>query len=180
MKYDLDKLAKDSTIALTWHGDDTRVLIDGEGEKRVVKTGETIEVSVEQGKALLKYSHKWTLEGDKPEEQPFERAQKAAVERQDAIMRRRVAQKAKKAAKGADDASEDATEGEGDEDVLVPLTEADVDAMETKKEVLSALKVREVKANKNAGLDELKSLLKENLTADAPADTEGAGDETKE
>lgn len=177
MQYDLDKLVKDSTIALTWHGEPTLVLVKGEGEKREVKTGDSIEVSVEQAKTLLKSSFKWTLKGDKPEAQPFEKAQKAANERQEALMRR----VAKKNSKKAEDASGEATEGEGDEgegDDMMPLTEADVDAMDTKAEVLRALKARDVKANKNATLDELKGLLKEKLAEPAPeAGAEGEGDE---
>lgn len=183
MQYNLDQLAKDSTVKLTWHGEDTRVLVDGEGEKRDVKAGDTLEVSVEQAKTLLKYSHKWTLEGDTPIEQPFEKAQKAAHERQAAIMKKRLARRMNAGKPESAEGAEESTDGEGAEDAVMPLTEADVDAMDTKKEILAALKARKVKANKNADVSELKSLLKENL-APATESTDGEGadedEETKE
>ena len=176
MRYNLDELTKESIIALTWHGEDTRILIEGEGVKRDIKTGDTVEVALEQAKTLLKYSHKWTLKGDEPIEQPFERAQKAANDRQEAMMRRRTAKK------GEADNSED----EPAVDVAV-LTEADIDAMETKKEILATFKKLDIKVNKNASLEELKVVLKEKLAeiaADAeevPADdSEDENEETDE
>lgn len=167
MRYNLDELEKDSTIELTWHGEDTRVLIEGEGEKRHVKTGDTIEISLEQAKILLRYSHKWTLKGDEYVEQPFERAQKAAHERQDAIMRRRLAKKGKKTDESEDEAGSEAESAPHIDAKL--LNEADIDAMETKKEILAVFKELDLKVNKNASLDELKVVLKEKLAEVAAA-----------
>lgn len=71
MQYNPTDLKKESKLALKWHGEDTLVRIEGEDEKRVVKTGDVISVSPEQAKKLLRYSSDWTLKGDKVVDHPF-------------------------------------------------------------------------------------------------------------
>ena len=150
-QYDLEDLfATEATLELTWHGEDTLVRIEGEDEKTEVKTGATIEVSVEQARKLLFYSDLWTLKGDKPVDQPFRRAFLNAMKAQDARMK---VGKAKKGEKVAEAKTEDAP--------VVPLTEDEVEAMEDKKVIQSALETRKIKFNKKASIADLKVLLVE-------------------
>ena len=181
-QYALKDVESENTIALTWHGESTLVRIGDEGEKTLVKTGDTVEVPEWQAKKLLSYSHQWTLKGDKPVVHGYEIARKKAVEARDARMKARIAKKAKKAVSEAPEAQGEATEAEGTEApelTIIPLTEADVDAMDTKKDVIDALKERGAKANRNASLDELKALLKETLTA-APVEAAAEADVAQE
>ncbi len=71
MQYDLKKLVEHKTIVIMWHGEPTKVLVDGESSKREVKTGDVLKVNVEQARRLFSYSPFWTLKGDKPIEQPY-------------------------------------------------------------------------------------------------------------
>lgn len=162
-KYEGKELEKSQTCELTWHGDDTLVLIEGAAEKIEVKKGDTIKVSVKQAKRLVRYSDLWTLKGDQPLDQPWREAQKAALARLGTRGQKKT------------EASE--------EEVPADLTEADVDAMTTKNPVLAALKLRNIKVNSNASLDELKAVLKESLAAaeapEAPAQPEEAQSEEK-
>jgi hypothetical protein len=67
MQYDLKKdLTEKGTFSLQWHGEDTKVLIAGDGVKTEVKKGDVITVDLKQARELLSYSYLWTLEGDQP------------------------------------------------------------------------------------------------------------------
>ena len=145
MQYDLKELAQDQIVTMVWHGEPTRVLVRGEGEKREVKKGDELEVSVKQARELLKYSPDWTLSGDKPVDQPYRAAQKAAVEAK--------APKAKKAEKKAAPA----------------LTKEAVEAAKTKEDVLALCKAHKIKVNDNASVDELKAVLLDELKEKKPA-----------
>jgi hypothetical protein len=83
MQYDLNKVLEDKKAhSLTWHGADTLVrLSKGDASKTEVKTGETIDVSTDTARSLLRYSDQWTFEGDTPTEQPYRAARAAAAER---------------------------------------------------------------------------------------------------
>lgn len=163
-----DKLPVAATVAVQWHGEPTRVKIGQDAEKTHVPTGGVINVSEEQAKQLFAYSEDWTLEGEKPKAQPYRKAQADAVKRLD---EKRAAEAKKKTAKKEAVKKTDAGDGnDGDEKepVLEPLTEADVDLMTTKAAASNALKARKVKHNaRGASLDELKSLLKEAIAAQA-------------
>lgn len=161
MQYDLKDLEKTQFVSVSWHGEPTRVLLDGKDEKTVVNKGDVLKVSVDQAQRLLKYSDLWTLEGDKPTEQPWRKAQAEAAKAADARGRR-------------------ASKGEEAKAVPAALTEADVDAMETKEEVLAALKAKKVKVNSNASLDELKSVLKESMTPEESKTEEPAAESAPE
>lgn len=152
-QYDLETLfATEATVELTWHGEDTLVRIGKEDEKKVVKKGDTIEVDVEQARSLMFYSDLWTLKGDKPVDQPFRRAQLNALKAQDA--RNKAAVKTGKKEKAAtDEKTEDAP--------VVPLTEDEVEHMEDKKVIVTALETRKVKFNKRASVADLKVILME-------------------
>lgn len=156
-QYDLEDLfASEATLELTWHGEDTLVRIKGEDEKTEVKTGDTIEVSVEQARKLLFYSDLWTLKGDKPVDQPYRRAFLNAMKAQDARMK--AGKASKKGEKVAEAKTEDAP--------VVPLTEDEVEAMEDKKVIQSALETRKIKFNKKASIADLKVLLVEAVKAE--------------
>lgn len=72
MQYDVNKVLADNTqVELQWHGEDTRVLVHGEGEKTEVKNGGKLTVSRKQAAELLGYSPLWTLAGDEPTKQPY-------------------------------------------------------------------------------------------------------------
>lgn len=172
------ELSEKAKIRLQWHGDQTRVLLKGEGEKTDVNQGDVIEVCEEQARELLSYSDLWTLEGEKPVEQPWRKAQHEAAVRMGAEAKARVKAKAKaeKVEK-----TEDADESEDDKEPEIEvLTEADVDLMSNKKDVSAALKARKVAHNsRGASLDELKALLKETLAAES-ASTETSTEDADE
>lgn len=83
MQYDLKKLVEHKTISIEWHGESTRVLVDGESSKRQVKAGDVLKVTIEQARRLLSYSPFWTLKGDKPKEQPYLNRSIAAAEKEE-------------------------------------------------------------------------------------------------
>lgn len=148
--YNLNKVfSEENLVELQYHGRDTRVLFEGEGEKREVKAGDIVEVSTKQAKQLLAYSRDWTLKGDKPVEHEFDKAQ--------ARLREQMNKDAKKAQKGGkeDESSDDDNE---DFDVLL-LNPEKMD----KKEILAALKKMEVTANNRHGEDKLRELLVESI-----------------
>jgi hypothetical protein len=161
-QYNLEKLEEKASVELTWHGEDTRLLLEGASEKIDVKTGDTVKVTRNQAKKLLSYSHKWTFKGEKPVEQPYERAQRDAVALQDARNKERIAKKlGKKSGK--------APEVDPNAPVIETMTEDDVDKMTAKAAVAAELKKRGVKANaQGASLDELKALLKDAIKPKAP------------
>lgn len=149
MKYDLKKdLDQGVKVAVQWHGAPTLVLIEGDSVKTEVNTGDVLKVTLAQAKTLLRYSHLWTLEGDKPLEHG-----KAVVKAKKAASKAAKGSKSKKTAK----------DDEKDEDDAA-LTVADVEKMTEKEEVLAALEKMGEKANAEATLDELKSVLVEKLS----------------
>ncbi len=136
MKYDLNKIVDETTVKLQWHGESTKVLIDGQGEKTDVNTGDVLEVSVKQAKELLKYSYLWTLEGDKPLAHPYDKVA--------------VPNSIKTTAK---ETSEEDLESE----------EVDLDTInfEDKKQVIAGLKMLKATFNDRLGVKKLAELLKE-------------------
>lgn len=80
MQYDLNKIGGSALVKVTWHGAPTRVLVHGEGEKRDVGTGESIEVTVQQAKELLNISRDFTLEGDVPMKQARPKVEKEVTD----------------------------------------------------------------------------------------------------
>lgn len=164
MKYDLKRdIADETLVALQWHGEDTKILIAGQGEKTEVAKGDIINVSLKQAKELLSYSHLWTLDGDKPTKHAYDTA---------------MAKLAKKAKKS--EPVEDEQEPETDKEI--DLEEIDADKM-NKKEIVSTLKRLGVSFNDRAGQDKLAILLKEEIEArKAAAETlkEGQESETDE
>lgn len=186
MKYDLKKdIDTGVLVALQWHGAATLVLIDGDSVKTPVNTGDVLKVKLEQAKRLLRYSGNWTLEGDVPLEQvqPVEKpkGKKGLVDEKTVVYTREMVEAMKTKAelkkvlkalgatadgtveemKAAVFAAMDAIAADA-EDVYTP---EDVAKMETKEEVLAALEEMGVKANAEASLDELKSVLLEELAA---------------
>lgn len=173
-QYNLETLEEKASVELTWHGEDTRLLLDGASEKVEVKAGDTVKVTHSQAKKLLSYSHKWTLKGDKSVEQPYERAQREALALRDARNKERIAKKLGK--KGAK-----APEVDPNTPVIETMIADDVDKMKAKADVAAELKKRGIKVNvQGASLDELKALLKEAIkpkAPEAPAETNaGAND----
>ena len=156
MQYDTKKFEKKQTIEVVWHGDDTRLLLDGTNEKIVVKKGDKLKVCLTQAIRLFKYSDLWTAAGDEPVKQPWREAMAKANE-MEAAKARAVEVKEKKTNKTT-------TEKEPvKENPVVALTSADVEVMETKEAVVSALTARGVKVNENASTEELKAVLIESL-----------------
>jgi len=152
MQYDLKKVLEDKgKLSLTWHGEDTMVLLDKRaGEKVLVKTGETVEVSMKTAQYLLKYSEMWTLEGDEPVGGDAREARKGAFK---ALEDRRKARINKRKRKGAP------TEEAGDADVAPDLSPARIGKMK-RVEVESALTHLEVEFDpKEYSSPELKELL---------------------
>lgn len=148
MKYDLKKDFTDkSEFALQWHGDDTKVLIHGDGEKTVVKTGDVITVCLKQARELLSYSYQWTLEGDEPAKHQYNDM---------------LAKMAAKQAKQADE-TDAGDQGDGE------ITADDVDGMK-KAELVTALRKLGASFNDQALKPELAELLKEVLAEKARAD----------
>lgn len=161
-QYNLETLEEKASVELTWHGEDTRLLLDGESEKVDVKAGDTVKVTHSQAKKLLSYSHKWTLKGDKSVEQPYERAQREALALRDARNKERIAKKLGK--KGAK-----APEVDPNAPVVETMIADDVDKMKTKEVLAKELKKRGLKVNvQGASIDELKALLKEAIKPKAP------------
>lgn len=151
MKYDLKKLlVNDALITLQWHGEDTKVLVRGDGEKTEVKKGDTLKVSVGQARELLNYSYLWTLEGDEP------------VKHQYNDMLAKLATKAAKKAAKTDKAEETGNDNDNDDDE--EITADDVDKMK-KPELVTALKKLGASFNDQANKAELAGLLKETLAA---------------
>lgn len=156
MQYDPKKDFKsDATIKLQWHGEPTRVLVDGEGVKREVATGDVIEVSLDQAKRLIGYSPLWTKEGDKPTKQPY----------MDRLGKPEKQAKGKKSDQTGNQTGE-------------VLTIEAVDKMKSKPKVIEALKARGASFNDQGTIDELKIVLKESLEAEAKAKTETTDDQT--
>lgn len=156
MKYDLDQLVADQTLKLQWHGAPTLVLVAGDSAKTEVETGGVLEVTLDQAKQLLHYSHLWTLEGDEPTKHGHELAMQAAFKAQNA----RATKPSKKAP--ASDAKAEA------------VTLENV-AKLTKPKLQEELKKRGKTFNDKATKDELQGLLVEALEAEAGEDE--AGDE---
>jgi hypothetical protein len=167
--YNVNKLfSAENLVKLEYHGIDTRVLFEGEGEKRDVKAGDVVEVSTKQAKQLLAYSRDWTLKGDKPVEHEFDKAQ--------ARLREQMNKDAKKAQKErSGEKSEDESNDEDDEDFDVLLLNPE---KMDKKEILAALKKMEVTANNRHSEEKLRGLLVESIQE--WKDTQEAGKEVVE
>lgn len=166
MQYDLKKeLSDKQTIALQWHGEDTKVLIAGDGVKTEVKTGDVITVSMKQARELFSYSNLWTFEGDKPVKHNFNE-----------MLKKLAAKAAKKDKKSKTEESGDEEEEEEEEE---EITADDVDNMKTKKEVVAALKNLGATFNDQATKAELSGLLKEVLAEKAQANTPANETEAK-
>lgn len=163
MQYDQKNLKDERIVSLTWHGKPTLVLLEGDAAKTEIDTGATVKVSHSQALSLVRYSHLWTLEGDKPVEHGFEGARIAAFKALD----ERAAAIAKRRNRKAGAAEP--------ETPAAPLTGTDIDMMKDEKEIREALKARKIKASRGASMDELKALLKETV-AEEPA----AGETEKE
>lgn len=160
MKYDLKKeLTEKNMFALQWHGEVTKVLIAGDGEKTEVKNGDVINVAMKQAKELFSYSNLWTFEGDEPVKHNF-----------DEMLKKLALKAAKKAAK-TDEAEETGEENDDGEEI----TADDVDKMK-KPELVTALKKLGASFNDQANKTELAGLLKEVLAE--KAQVEETGDET--
>lgn len=168
MKYDLKKdFTDNSKFSLQWHGDDTKVLMHGDGAKTEVKTGDVISVCLKQARELLSYSYLWTLEGDEPAKHQYNDM---------------LAKMAAKQAKAADETDE-GNQGDGE------ITADDVDGLK-KAELVTALRKLGASFNDQALKPELAELLKEVLAEKAKADeatavegavaSAGAADETDE
>ena len=136
MQYDINKeLREKSKVVLTWHGDDTTVLLDGEREKRPVPKGSDLKVSMEQARCLLRYSNLWTLKGDEPVKHPF-----------DEMMAGRLK------------AEQRAAKAEPQEEQMPTATE--VESME-KAEIVATLRKLNASFNDQASAEELRGLLSE-------------------
>lgn len=134
MQYDLKKELMDKgTIDVQWHGEPTRVLIDGEAEKREVPTGAALKVNLIQAKRLLSYSPLWTLKGDKPTEQPY----------------------MNRFGKNASSKKDKKKDQEKDKQVNKKVEEL------TREEIIEALKTAEATFNDAAETEELRQLLVE-------------------
>lgn len=179
MQYDLKTLSDETTVKLEWHGEPTMVLIKGEGAKTPVEKGDVLEVCLSQAKELLRYSHLWTLEGDKPVKHGYEKAM--------ADIRAKESANSKEKAKKADEEraeviakleelnvefdeslSTKKLQGilEEEERKLGVLKEkegdkTDVTATDEKKKLMKALKKLEVTFNDQATVEELQGLLDE-------------------
>lgn len=137
MQYDLKKTLEDkATVNVQWHGEPTRVLVRGEGEKTEVKTGDVLTVDRKQAAELLGYSPLWTLEGDTPTKQPYMENWK------------RLGQKKKESVAGTEEVTE--------------LTPAALGKM-NKTQLQTELKKLGATFNDQATKEELKSLLTEAL-----------------
>lgn len=164
MQYNTKELLEDKEqLELTWHGEPTRVLVRGQGEKTEVPTGGTLTVSRAQAVELLKYSPLWTLAGDKPQKQPYMQAQAAALKAQEAELQqqRKLSLARLKSAKTTEAPQVNEPFKPDMEPVLAILTQGDVDAMKTKKQVVNALKERKATFNESVSLPELKVVLLE-------------------
>lgn len=164
MQYNTKELLEDKEqLELTWHGEPTRVLVRGEAEKTEVETGGSITLSRAQAIELLKYSPLWTLAGDKPQKQPYMEAlakgQKAVDDENQ--KRRKTALAQLKAPKGTDKqkVNENFTPDMEEKDVV--LTQLDIEAMKTKKQVIAELKKRGSGFNESSTLKELQAVLLE-------------------
>lgn len=136
MKYDLKKELEDKTmVEVQWHGEPTRVLVNGDAEKTEVKTGDVLKLTRKQAAELLGYSSLWTFEGDVPTPQPYRENLK------------RLAQKKTAGATGEE------------ETVLTPAAVAKMN----KKQLHTELKKLGATFNDQATNDELKALLTEAL-----------------
>ena len=145
MQYDLKKTLEDKAkVNLQWHGEPTRVLVRGQGEKTVVNTGDVLTVDKKQAAELLGYSPLWTLEGDTPTPQPYMENLKRLAEK-------------KVEAPAGDEEKE--------------LTPAAVEKM-NKKQLQAELKKLGATFNDQASNADLKELLLATMEAGAPAGDE--------
>ena len=151
MQYDAKKVLEDkATVELEWHGEPTRVLVYGQGEKTEVKTGGKLSVSRKQAVELLGYSPLWTLAGDTPVKQPYMENWKRLA--------KNVGKNKKENAPGAEKETE--------------LTESAIAKM-SKKDLKAELKKLGATFNDEASNDELRGLLTETL-AEKAAEKENA------
>lgn len=71
MNRDWKKLEQpDKKVKIQWHGDQTRVRLNGAAEKSIVNRGDVVEVTAKQARHLFNYSPLWTFEGEMPAELP--------------------------------------------------------------------------------------------------------------
>ena len=154
MQYDLKKTLEDKAkVNVQWHGEPTRVLVRGQGEKTEVNTGDVLTVDKKQAAELLGYSPLWTLEGDVPTPQPY-------LENLKRLNEKKVEAPA------------------GDEEK--ELNPAAVEKM-NKKQLQAELKKLGATFNDQATNPELKELLLETLEAQASGNENApAGDEETE
>lgn len=158
MGYEISQDLKDNrTVEVEWHGADTRVMIDGDGEKTDVKTGDVITVSIKQAKALFVYDRNWTFAGDKPKEHAFDKEQARRLKEQDKL--------AKKARKGSKSDTEN-TEADDDDNDNEPQ-EIDIESLNpeamSREEIVNVLKALGVNHNNRAGEEKLRELLIETI-----------------
>ena len=154
MKIDLKKLLNnDATITLQWHGDDTKVLVRGDATKTVVEKGGTLKVSVAQAQELIRYSYLWTLEGEEPADNAFDKiALPFALKKAEAELKAREKSQSKSKKDDAGNNSPD----DIDFDTLVPETMKKVD-------ITAALTALGVSFNDTAKTKSLAGLLSEAL-----------------
>lgn len=159
-----EELKDDRIVKLQWHGAPTRVLIQGDGEKTEVDTGDVIEVSVKQAAELLHYDSKWTKEGDQPVISEFDKQQKKLRDEQSKIAQKAAKDAAKRAKGESSEAAAEAGEGDDDEDDDAPIDIATLnpEAM-SKDEIVLTLKKLEVTVNSRQGEEKLRELLVETI-----------------
>lgn len=138
MQYSPSDFTSSQMVELQWHGDDTRVLFQGEGEKRDVKKGEVVSVTVEDAKRLVRYSSLWTKKGDKPVKQPFVDRRKRMLSADEQIQNARNL-------------------SHGDPEYTVEM----VDKMKDKEEIMKHLRTLHQTFNKRAETEDLKALLRD-------------------
>ena len=151
MQYDLKKVLEDKTvIALAWHGEATRVNLEGGNSPKVdVASGDVVKVSNKKAKELLNYSDLWTLEGDVPVEQGWRKAREEAAG--GAPVRKKEKKEKKKVV--AEDAADLSPEGIG---------------KMKKKAVLAALETLGVEHDPTTASADLKELLLAAMSEDVP------------
>lgn len=84
MQYARKEIGERTLVKIKWHGEPTRVRINGQHEKVEVPTGGVIEVEVEQARQLISMYRQFTLEGDELMKQPKTPAAPSAKEKEEA------------------------------------------------------------------------------------------------
>ena len=84
MQYARKDIGERALVKIKWHGEPTRVRINGQHEKVDVPTGGVIEVEVEQARQLVSMYRQFTLEEDALMKQPKTPAALSAKEKAEA------------------------------------------------------------------------------------------------